>query len=163
MTDIKQIVLAIGIGLLLCTHAAAEELPEWPVDYATLESDLIIEGNVKGGRTVAITKVYFGSARIGDEIPVDRLSDFPSVAYEKITWGRQDSDDGIPTKAGRAHNPIGARPGRKCKSQVKVRYSHALNNDSGFRCTCTFDLSPSLLTVSGRAQFILFFVAVEID
>jgi len=38
-----------------------------------------------------------------------------------------------------------------------------LNNDSGFRCTCTFDLSPSLLTVSGRAQIILFFVAVEID
>ena len=67
------------------------------------------------------------------------------------------------TKAGRVHNPIGARPDRKCKSQVKVRYSHALSNDSGFRCTCTFDLSPSLLTVSDHAQIILFFIAGACD
>ena len=69
----------------------------------------------------------------------------------------------IPLQGGRWPQPRKTGRQSKCQVKVKVRYSHALNNDSGFRCTCTFDLSPSLLTVSGRAQVILFFVAVEID
>jgi len=52
--------------------------------------------------------------------------------------------------------PVQVTSESKCKKRI-------LSNDSAFRCTCTFDLSPSLLTVSGRAQIILFFVAVEID
>jgi len=97
MKRIRTSLAAIWSALLLVTPAWSEILPVWPLEYATLEAHLIVEGRRTGdANVVRVEAVQFGPAEVGDTIRVDGLDDLPMVAHKDFRRFASKEEDGIP-------------------------------------------------------------------
>lgn len=97
MTRIRTSLAAICAAILLVTPAWSEILPVWPLEYATLEADLIVEGRRTGdANVICVEAVHLGQAEVGDTFYVHGLNDLPLIAHKEFRLFESKEEDGIP-------------------------------------------------------------------